>query len=272
MRSRTARSGLEALTAALLLLGCRGEDPVATLGAVCNEDARCASGLCLEAACADPEADEDGDGLPNAVEAELGTKGRETDSDGDGKPDGDEYPPTGEPPDTDGDGKLDVVESATGDADSDCIADERDANDAVAEPAPDSRLPELCRMRGPCGEQRDRLRLACVDLAWVCDYSGIEGFAEPEAACDGRDEDCDGAVDDEFPDWDGDGVPNCEPRPRRAPMAGVVSGGGLIRSETHTARLVIGPPMSGAGERGARHVRIGVQPLGPTLPPAPAAQ
>jgi hypothetical protein len=54
-------------------------------------------------------------------------------------------------------------------------------------------------------------------------------------------------------------------------MAGVVSGGGVIKSETHEARIIVGPPTAGDGELGGKQVRVGAQPLGETAPPAPAA-
>jgi hypothetical protein len=61
--------------------------------------------------------DSDGDGLPDQLEAELGTDPSDTDTDDDGLSDGDEYyvHQTGtRNPDTDGDGILDGDEITNG--------------------------------------------------------------------------------------------------------------------------------------------------------------
>jgi len=52
-------------------LGC--DDPQRLgLGETCSGDAECASGLCLEVHCVDPNGDEDHDGIPNRLEAKSG--------------------------------------------------------------------------------------------------------------------------------------------------------------------------------------------------------
>ncbi|MCC6620174.1 MAG: hypothetical protein IT385_02905 [Deltaproteobacteria bacterium] len=104
------------------------------LGASCTLDAQCESGLCVEV-CLDPAADEDADGLTNAVERQLGTNPRAADTDADGDDDPDELDQAGAHVDGDGDGKPDALESADADADGDCLPDEEDPQDATADPA-----------------------------------------------------------------------------------------------------------------------------------------
>ncbi|MCB9727733.1 MAG: hypothetical protein H6744_11135 [Deltaproteobacteria bacterium] len=71
--------------------------------------------------------DDDGDGLSNAEEVELGTDPGDPDSDHDGKPDGVEVGPRPAPPlDGDGDGLMDALEGLHADNDSDGVPDERD--------------------------------------------------------------------------------------------------------------------------------------------------
>lgn len=88
------------------------------------------------------ELDDDGDGLTNNEEAELGTLPNEADSDADGLADGDELQLETEPlnPDTDGDGLADGAEYAAGlspllaDTDGDGIQDGRDNCPKAANP------------------------------------------------------------------------------------------------------------------------------------------
>lgn len=105
------------------------------LGETCGESGDCASGLCVEQRCLDPNSDDDQDTLLNAREALLGSSPSAADTDGDGKRDPDELDPTHtSAPDTDGDGKPDVIESVHADADGDCLVDELDARDAQQDP------------------------------------------------------------------------------------------------------------------------------------------
>ena len=126
-------SGFRLATLAGVLLvaaACGGGDgPV--IDDVCSEDADCESGLCYEQSCLDPHGDEDGDGLLNRVEVDLGTNALSRDSDGDGRDDFAEVGSVDAPLDEDGDGRIDAVESTIADADGDCLADQLDADDAV---------------------------------------------------------------------------------------------------------------------------------------------
>ena len=98
-------TSLRLLPWALLFWGCAADGPVArTAGNPCTAAEECLSNLCYEAVCLEPAADDDGDGLTNAVEADLGTKAQMADSDGDGASDYAEVADQlSSPPDEDGD-------------------------------------------------------------------------------------------------------------------------------------------------------------------------
>lgn len=104
------------------------------LGATCSDSDQCASGLCYEGRCVDPEGDEDADGLWNALEVALGSDGLLADTDGDHILDPDELGADRALVDSDGDGKADILESAIADSDRDCINDQFDSDDANAAP------------------------------------------------------------------------------------------------------------------------------------------
>ncbi len=182
------------------------------LGDNCDSDDDCQSGFCAQNACLDPSADDDFDGVTNGVEGGLGSNPLQADSDYDGVLDGEELTTEQSGVDTDRDGKLDVVESRTLDADGDCITDQFDAEDDVANTDLSPMRDVVCRTAGICAEQLDGLGVACPRGLAVCVYAGIEGFSETETRCDGRDENCDGRVDEGFPpgcdlkDFDLDGV------------------------------------------------------------------
>lgn len=187
------------LAASLLLplvAGC-GDSKARPNGDSCEEATECASGLCYENKCLDPEGDEDGDGLINRIEASIGSSSTSNDTDGDGKLDPDELDGGFVARDTDGDGKPDIIESAIKDSDKDCRPDENDPDDL----SPDGNHPELiattCPQAGVCVATGARLAVLCPkDLNTpVCDFSGVDGYEAPEIACDGRDNDCDGTPD-----------------------------------------------------------------------------
>lgn len=124
----TPKSIVSAVASVLLIAAC-GDDAKKPLGASCDSDTECESGMCVLAKCVDPDGDEDGDGLPNTVERALATDPTMSDSDGDGLDDGLEVGDVDAPTDTDGDGKPDVLEGAKSDADGDCVADQVDPAD-----------------------------------------------------------------------------------------------------------------------------------------------
>jgi len=141
------RWGLSMVAAASLLplatvAGCPDDGP-RKIGASCTSDGQCASGLCAAGTCLDPDGDEDLDSLANRIEAALGTDPFAADSDGDGVDDPTELGDVGAPLDSDGDGKIDAIESASADADDDCIVDQQDPRDSVSDP-PSEALPEAC--------------------------------------------------------------------------------------------------------------------------------
>lgn len=185
----------------LLLIGLGACGDAATrpgLGATCTSDEGCASGLCLQSQCVDPDADDDGDGLTNRIEAALGTDHKDADSDADGQDDGAEVDTNFANKDSDGDGKPDALESASADADGDCIPDQEDPDDATP-------FAEICPSVGVCKGQ-EPVVLACGTAGstgdgWDarfprCDLSGIADHALRDD-CDGLDNDCDGATDED---------------------------------------------------------------------------
>jgi hypothetical protein len=207
-------------------------------GSACDTSAQCGSGLCLGGSCLDPLADEDQDGLINQIEGNLGSNVNAVDSDGDGIPDPDEVTADLQLIDTDGDGKPDVIESATRDADGDCVTDQFDADDAVPTDDPSPMLPVVCDLRGICAASDAGLRVVCDDTGVAqCDYSGVTGYANPETICDGVDENCDGRADEAFPG-------GCA-APVRSGLVGA-SGGNAVETDRYRAVLTIGPtPLGG---------------------------
>ena len=174
------------------VIGCGDGDKGRPLGESCAADDECGSGACLVGQCLEPDGDEDLDQLPNRVEVALGTDLRDPDSDGDGLGDRAEVADDLSARDEDGDGVNDALESAVGDADGDCVPDQKD-------PAPTSRdavIAAVCPSVGVCAA--DGLAFTC-DKGPVCDYAAVVDHEASETRCDGLDNDCDGATD-ETPD------------------------------------------------------------------------
>jgi len=224
---------------ALSLAGCPDEAR-RPLGDSCESDDQCAAGLCLANLCLDPEGDEDGDGIINRTEHALGTDPMNPDSDGDGINDGDEVGgDSTNPRDTDGDGKPDAIESSTADADGDCITDQLDADDATPETDGLKRARLMCNQAGVCGEGGATAR--CTELVLGCDFTAVTGYEADEVSCDGKDNDCDGAVDEKFAaagDVKFDGGPNAADGGKhlgQACGAGACAAGEVVCSPTSAA-------------------------------------
>lgn len=193
--------------AAVTLVACgdKGNRPI---GGSCSSDAECVSSICAGGECLDPSADDDGDGLVNGLEAQLGSNPTLRDSDGDGRDDGVETEASANV-DTDGDGKPDIIESAVTDADGDCITDQFDVDDATPSTDLTPMLDVVCKLEGVCAGQRANMVLRCPDRVATCVYSGVVGYADPEVTCDGLDENCDGQPDEAVPDRDDDEIADC---------------------------------------------------------------
>ncbi len=200
--SHRPRSPQVALVAGLMVfhLGACGDGELRRpAGGVCDDDGDCTTGLCYAAICLDPEADDDLDGLVNRLELALGTDPTLADTDGDNKDDRSELAPDLSPIDTDGDGLIDAVESASADADRDCLPDETDARNTVPDGADSPLVPELCPSVGVCVADGATLAVMCLkppNDEPACDFRGVPSWEADEAACDGLDNDCDGLTDE----------------------------------------------------------------------------
>ncbi len=231
---------------AVMLMAC-GDAGKRPLGGDCGQSAECASGLCLDGSCVDPLGDQDGDGLNNGLESALGSNSNDPDSDRDGVSDPDELGNDLGLVDTDGDGKPDIIESATADVDGDCITDQFDANDGVTDSDPSPMLSQVCSRDGICGEQPGQLRVSCASGSAACVYDQVVGYANPEIACDGRDENCDGSVDEPF-----DG---CDVAVRS--WIAPATSGVTTESNRHRALLGYGPPINGTTQSTRHKVVLG---------------
>jgi hypothetical protein len=228
-------SGFRALLGGLVALAISGCEDVGRvgIGGTCAAANECASSLCVDGLCVDPAADEDQDGIINGVEYNIGSDAGLQDSDADQILDPDELGPGLELVDTDRDGKPDIVESAIADADGDCITDQYDADDGTPNTDKSPMIAAVCPEFGICGAQWDKLRAACPDGGGaVCILDDVVGYANPEV-CDGRDDNCDGRVDEDFPN--GCGVP-------KTSFIAAGSGGKTVATQRFRATLAMGQP------------------------------
>lgn len=195
----TVTLGVACCAVAVILAGCV-EGARRAQGGSCSVESPCADGVCHDGRCLAADGDEDNDGLSNAQELELGLNPISRDSDGDGADDlaevgGD----PADPRDEDGDGIIDALESSGADSDGDCVNDQRDP-DALG--PPDGTIEATCPGVGLCADEAAALRVTCRldelgSPTFSCDYSGISGHAAADERCDGVDEDCDGATDED---------------------------------------------------------------------------
>lgn len=249
------------IAGSLALWGCseKGKLPI---GSTCDESSQCASGMCQGGECVDPLGDQDGDGILNAVEYDLGSDPLLQDSDKDGLLDPDELGNSFSLVDTDGDGKPDIVESATKDNDGDCIPDQYDADDTTPNFDLAPMIAVVCPRVGACAEEGAVLGAACPNgKDAVCVFDGVLGYANPETACDGRDENCDGQADESF-------VGGCRSTAFLAPG----TGGKTVATARHRATLVFGQPALGTNTTSTSRHRavIGGNPvLSPSSTEAP---
>ena len=96
----------------MLFSACSEEPRIRAVGELCQSDGECGSSLCYDEVCLEPSRDDDGDGLINELEAQLGTNSQLADSDGDGVIDPIEIGlDFSAPLDEDGDSKIDAPES-----------------------------------------------------------------------------------------------------------------------------------------------------------------
>jgi len=169
------------LCAALLALGGCEEENKLPIGATCQTASECSSGLCGDTICLEPAADDDGDGLINALEVSLGTSALNVDSDGDGVTDPVEVGDVDAPSDGDEDGRIDAVESDQLDNDEDCLVDEVDDQDYIANHPQDRE--------GACGDGSYLGIHVCEHLVkafrGTCADSLADGFAcfDPMGEC-----------------------------------------------------------------------------------------
>ena len=185
-----------ALIAVCAVAGCTADKSAA--GAPCRASSECGTGLCYVNVCLVPGRDEDGDGLDNATEHALGSNPLAADTDNDGKPDGAEVgPDLAHPLNGDDDALADVLESAVADVDRDCLADEVDAHNTVPETDTHVLAAIGCGHVGVCAAAGADVVAVCTNDVLSCDYHNVPGFAVSET-CDGKDNDCDGEVDEGF--------------------------------------------------------------------------
>ncbi len=215
---RVRMTAYRASPALLLLLfaalGCESE-PEEGVGEPCESHEHCATGVCGGGFCLSAWGDEDGDGLPNIVEARLGTDPLLWDTDGDGYSDLEEVRDPLNPMDTSGNGVIDALLSAVEDSDGDCIPDQFDPTPDVPSADAQRFIDQVCR-RGVCAspELAPLVTVRCDNGVMACDYSALGPpyypvEIGPYGCFDGLDNDCNGVTDDDDTDTDGDGIPDC---------------------------------------------------------------
>ncbi len=176
----------------------------------CGSDGDCGGDLCIESTCQTSDSDYDGDGLSNTVEKTIGTDPAKKDTDGDGIDDGTEVgADPNHPKDSNGDGIPDALQSNIKDADGDCVVDAFDKNPKAPDPLPDAK--GICN-QGVCAINIGQAKVVC-DVATqgsstvglsvgctgcVCEAPGVGDWQATETFCDGKDNDCDGATDEDL--------------------------------------------------------------------------
>ena len=192
---RCLRRGCGLWALLCVLAACSGEQPIRAAGDLCQSDGQCGSNLCYDELCLEPSLDDDGDGLINQLEAQLGTNSQLADSDGDGVVDSIEVGMNpAEPLDEDGDSKIDAIESNLpgADTDDDCIPDQKDGDDAVQAPDVSKLANTICCCGGPCDEpphNRESIVASCGlvngEKVLLCEPAPIDSDD------DGREDLCD---------------------------------------------------------------------------------
>ncbi len=177
----------------LLIGGCTTESR--SLGDACDHDSECLSQLCAQY-CVAADEDMDGDGLSNALEKKWGSRIEHPDSDGDGLQDGYEAGENTEKPlDSDGDGIPDLLESNIDDPDQDCLTNVWDPNNEEVNTDQKLLVDSLCPDQGICSLTEVIQSVSCISGHATCATEHPQ-YESIETTCDGLDNDCDGAIDE----------------------------------------------------------------------------